>query len=187
VETPVHIDFEGEGASPSFSPMIEDHVAQLEKRFGRVTSCRVALKAPSHHHRTGIFEVHIHLSLPNGREVKVSRTSQDDERYTNPKFAIGDAFKRARRQLQDHVRRLQGQVKRHEGSPVGTVTKLDQEKGFGFLEASDGREIYFHQNSVLNGAFGRLKLGTRVSFSEEIGEKGPQASTVKLLGKHGLL
>jgi cold shock CspA family protein len=39
---------------------------------------------------------------------------------------------------------------------------------------------------VLDGAFSRLALGTRVIFAEEMGEKGPQASTVKLLLKHRL-
>jgi cold shock CspA family protein len=97
-----------------------------------------------------------------------------------------DAFKRARRQLQDQVRELQGQVKHHEGSPIGTVMRLDPSGEFGFLESSDGREIYFHRNSVLDGVFSRLAVGTRVTFAEEMGEKGQQASTVKLLGKHNL-
>ena len=34
--------------------------------------------------------------------------------------------------------------------------------------------------------FGRLSVGCRVTFAEEKGERGPQASTVKLLGKHRL-
>jgi cold shock CspA family protein len=48
-----------------------------------------------------------------------------------------------------------------------------------------GGEIYFHRNSVLNGGFSHLAVGSRVIFAEEMGEKGPQASTIKLLGKHG--
>jgi cold shock CspA family protein len=40
--------------------------------------------------------------------------------------------------------------------------------------------------SSINDAFPRLAVGTRVTFSEESGEKGPQASTVRLLGKHRL-
>jgi cold shock CspA family protein len=52
---------------------------------------------------------------------------------------------------------------------------------FGYLEAEDGHEVYFHRRAVLDGAFDRLTVGTRVSFVEEPGEKGPQASTVKLL------
>jgi cold shock CspA family protein len=77
-------------------------------------------------------------------------------------------------------------VKQHEGEPVGTVARLDASGEFGFIEVGDGREIYFHRNSVLNGAFDRLEPGARVLFAEEVGDKGPQASTVKPLGKHGL-
>ena len=64
--------------------------------------------------------------------------------------------------------------------------RLDDVDGFGFLASADGREIYFHRNSVLDNAFASLSPGQRVTFFEEIGEKGPQASTVKPLGKHGL-
>ena len=93
-------------------------------------------------------------------------------------------LKRARRKLQDRVRRMQGQVKTPERPPSGTVTKLGDE--FGFLEAADGHEVYFHRRSVLNDAFPRLKIGEQGTFVEELGEKGPQASTVKLQGKHRL-
>jgi cold shock CspA family protein len=60
---------------------------------------------------------------------------------------------------------------------------LDAAGEFGFLEAADGHEVYFHKNSVLDG-YDKLAIGTRVVFAEEQGEKGPQASTVKLPGKH---
>jgi cold shock CspA family protein len=161
-------------------------VEELERRFSRVTACRVVLKGPGGHHQTGgLYEVHIRLELPDGREVNIGRTPQADERHADLTFAIDDAFKRARRQLQDQVRKLQGQVKAHEGQPTGTVVRLDELGEFGFLETSDGREIYFHRNSVLDG-FEHLSVGSRVSFAEEMGEKGPQASTVRLLGKHGL-
>jgi cold shock CspA family protein len=187
METPTQIDFQGTGASPALRSMIEDHVKGLEDRFGRITACRIVVRAPGGHHRTGgLFEINVHLSLPNGREVKVTRTPQADERHADAEFAIADAFKRARRQLQDQVRRLQGKVKAHEATPIGKVTTIDAERGFGYLESADGREIYFHRNSVLNNAFARLRSGTRVLFSEEMGEKGPQASSVKLLGKHAL-
>jgi cold shock CspA family protein len=126
------------------------------------------------------------LALPNGREVNVARTAQQDERYTDVDFAINDTFKGARRRLQDHVRRMQGQVKTHEAQPIGTVIRLDPTGDSGFLETADSREIYFHKNSVLDGAFPRLSVGARVVFAEEAGDKGPQASTVRLSGKHGM-
>lgn len=187
MQTPIEIDFQGMPANPEARVTIAKHVDELEQRFGRVTAGRVVLKGPGGHHRTGgLYEVNIRLALPDGREVNVDRTAKTDERHSDLTFAINDAFKRARRQLQDHVRELQGQVKHHEGSPIGTVVRLDPSGEFGFLETSDGREIYFHRNSVLDSAFSSLAVGTRVTFTEEVGEKGPQASTVKLMGKHGL-
>jgi cold shock CspA family protein len=186
METPVEIDFQGMQGTPAERASIEAHVAKLEQRYGRVTACRVVIKGPGAHHRTGLYEINIRLALPDGREVNVARTPQADERYSDLPFAINDTFRRARRRLQDHVRRMEGQVKQHDGIPIGRVTKLDPSGGFGFLETADGREIYFHRNSVLDPGFSHLTIGARVSFAEEMGEKGPQASTVKLLGKHGL-
>lgn len=187
METPTQIDFQGMSASEHARRVITDHIAGLENRFGRLTTCRVVLKGPGEHHRTGgLYEVNIRLGLPDGREVNVGRTATQDERHADLDFALNDAFKRARRQLQDRVRRLQGAVKQKESQPIGTVVSIEPIDGFGILESADGREIYFHQNSVLDGSFPRLAPGTRVVFAEEMGEKGPQASTVKLLGKHGM-
>lgn len=187
MQTPVEIDFQGMSARSEIRDSIEKHVAELEQRYSRVTACRVVLKASGSHHQTGgLYEINIRLSLPNGREVNVERTSKADERHADLAFAINDAFKRARRRLQDHVRRLQGQVKQHDEQPIATVASLDASGEFGFLKATDGHEVYFHRNSVLNDAFNHLAVGTRVAFAEEMGGKGPQASTVKLLGKHAL-
>jgi cold shock CspA family protein len=187
MQTPLEIDFQGMAGTPSIENSINRHVAELEKRYGRATACRVVVKGPGGHHRTGgLCEVHIRLALPGGREVNVERTPPEDERYADLSFAIDNAFKRARRQLQDQVRRLQDQVKEHEGQPMGRVVWIDPSGEFGFLESADGREIYFHRNSVLEDAVSHLVSGSRVAFAEEAGEKGPQASTVKLLGKHKL-
>jgi cold shock CspA family protein len=58
------------------------------------------------------------------------------------------------------------------------------ESDHGFIAVSDGREIYFHRNSVTGGRFEDLKVGQEVRFSEGIGDKGPQAMSVRLVGKH---
>jgi len=186
METPAEIDFQGIEPSESVRQAVAAHIAGLEERCGRLTACRIVIKGPGGRHRAGgLYEVNIRLALPDGREVDVDRTPAADERHGDLNFAVNDAFKRARRQLQDKVRRMQGHVKDHEGAlPIGTVTRIDPGGEFGFLESADGREIYFHHNSVFDDAFSRLVKGTRVGFFEEAGEKGPQASTVKLLGKH---
>jgi cold shock CspA family protein len=184
MQTPVEIEFQGMDADPSVRDTIAKHVDELEQRFGRITAARVVLKAPGGHHRIGNYEINIRLALPDGREVLAGRTPDADERQSDLAFAVNDAFKHARRQLQDHVRRMQGQVKHHEAEPTARVARIDPSGEFGFLETGDGREIYFHRNSVLGGA--RLEEGARVTYAEEQGEKGPQASTVKLVGKHAL-
>jgi ribosome-associated translation inhibitor RaiA len=115
MQTPIKLDFQGMDATQGIRGAVAKHVSQLEERFGRVTAGRVVLKAPSGHHRTGgLYEINIHLALPEGREVNIGRTPQNDERYADLDFTLNDAFKRARRQLQDQVRKLQGQVKHHE-------------------------------------------------------------------------
>jgi cold shock CspA family protein len=185
MQTPVQIDFQDLDASPRTREAIAKHVHELEQRYGRVTACRVVLKGPGKHHRSGgLYEVNIRLSLPDGREADISRTPKVDERHSDLSFAINDAFKRARRRLQDQVRCLQGQVKQHNDQPIGRVVRLNELGASGTIEAADGQEIYFHRNSVLNNEFGKLKVGARVTYFEEAGVKGPQASTVKLLGKH---
>ncbi len=187
METPVKIDLQGMVATAELKDAIARHLQQFEERFGRITAARVALKTPSgRHHTGGLFEINIHLALPEGREVNVGHTRQDDERYADLQFALNHTFKRARRQLQDRARRLEGQIKSHEGQPVGIVRRLDPLGEFGFIETTDGREVYFHRNSVLNGDFSRLTVNAHVAFAEETGVKGPQASTVRLLRKHRL-
>jgi ribosome-associated translation inhibitor RaiA len=116
METPLQIDLQGIDAKEPIHAAIAKHVAQLEERSGRLIGGRVVVKAPSGHHRTGgLYEISVHLSLPEGREVNIGHTPQNDERYADIEFALNDAFKRARRQLQDEVRKMQGQVKTHEG------------------------------------------------------------------------
>ncbi|MEE9542924.1 MAG: cold shock domain-containing protein [Thermodesulfobacteriota bacterium] len=78
-------------------------------------------------------------------------------------------------------------MKIHEVQPHGRISELFTDEGYGTIESSDGMEIYFHRNSVLNADFDKLEIGTEVRFVEEAGEKGPQASTVKVIGKHHLV
>jgi len=109
MQTPPEIQFQGLTATPAIRDIIDRHVAELEQLSGRITACRVAVKAPSQHHRKGgLYEVHVRLELPDGREVNVERTPTADERYADLTFAIDDAFKHARRQLQDQVAALRG-------------------------------------------------------------------------------
>ena len=116
MQTPVEIEYQDVVGTPAIQDLVVNHVNKLEQRYGRVTACRVIVKGPgSRHHSGGLYEINIRLALPQGREVNVGRTATADERHADLLFAVNDAFKRARRRLQDQARRLQGQVKHHEG------------------------------------------------------------------------
>jgi cold shock CspA family protein len=123
------------------------------------------------------------MTVPGG-ELVVGREPDEHQAHEDVYVAVRDAFDEACRQLEAYVSRSRREVKTHEATPHGRITELFADKGFGKIEGSDGREIYFHKNSVLNADFGKLEIGTEVRFAEEEGDQGPQASTVKVVGKH---
>jgi cold shock CspA family protein len=114
----------------------------------------------------------------------VTREPSQHTAYRDIQVALRDAFDSARRQLEDYVRRQRRDVKAHEIAPHARVSQLFPKEGYGFLTTPDGREIYFHRHSVLHDEFDQLQIGTEVTFVEEEGKKGPQASTVRPVGRH---
>ena len=169
--------------SEAIESKIREKTAKLESFYERIMSCRVVVEAPHRRHRKGkLYHVRIDMTAPGG-EIVINREPSRHASHKDVYVAIRDAFDAARRKLQDFARRQRGTQKVHEPPPLARVTKLFQEKGFGFLETPDGREIYFHSNSVLEPGFDTLEIGTEVVFAEEQGADGPQASTVKLAGK----
>ena len=67
--------------------------------------------------------------------------------------------------------------------PSAKISQMFED--YGFLETLDGREVYFHSNSVVNNKFDKLAVGIEVSYVERMGDEGPQASTVKVKAKSG--
>ncbi len=155
---------------------IRQKAEKLDKFYDRIIRCRVVVESPHHRHHTGrLYNVHIKLAVP-GAELIVKREPNEDL-YV----AIRDSFNAARRELEDFVRRRRGDVKHHEGLPYARISALFPEKGYGFLLTPENREIYFHEHSVINRDFRHLKVGMEVRFTEEKGEKGPQATSVTVI------
>lgn len=113
-----------------------------------------------------------------GAELAVSNRSAE-----NLKAALLDAFDAARRQLEDHTHRMQCETKRH-NEPIARVSKIFREGGYGFLTTPEGRELYFHRNAVLGRDFDKLEVGTEIRYDEEMGEAGPQATSVKVIDNY---
>ncbi len=61
----------------------------------------------------------------------------------------------------------------------GTIKKLIRDRGFGFIHAEDGKEIFFHRTSLQLLDFDDLREGQNVQFEVERGEKGPRAANVR--------
>lgn len=117
MQTGLKIDFHGSEPSEALAQKIEEFVDELERVYGRLTACHVGIESPGHHQRKGgQFRVRIHLTLPDGHEITVGTTPAADKRHADALFAVTDAFRRAKRQLQDRVRKMQGQVKTHQAT-----------------------------------------------------------------------
>jgi cold shock CspA family protein len=187
MKLPIQITFHNMPHDEAIESEIRAHVEWLDQYYDRIMSCRIVVDRPHRHHKEGnIYHVRIDLKLP-GAELVVKREPSEHTDYKSLEIMIRDAFDEARRQLEDHVRQQRGQVKSHEPMPHARVGRLFRDAGYGFLETSDGREIYFHRNSVLDAPFESLEAGTEVRFVEELGDKGPQASAVRPVGRHGHL
>lgn len=112
METPLRITFQNTPSSDAIRALIEEQVAHLDRIFERITACEVHFRLPDGNHRNGgLYEVRIHLMLPGGVSIDVDRTPGLDERFSDPQFAVADAFRRARRRLQDQAKLLRNEVK----------------------------------------------------------------------------
>jgi len=75
MQTPAEVEFEGVQVSAELRTAIDQHIAELESRFGRITAARVEVRGPGERHQTGgQYLVSIRLALPDGCEVNVGRT-----------------------------------------------------------------------------------------------------------------
>jgi CspA family cold shock protein len=61
----------------------------------------------------------------------------------------------------------------------GTVKQIMRERGFGFISAEDGTEIFFHRSELQDVDFNELKEGDHLEFSVTKGDKGPKATNIK--------
>lgn len=187
LQLPLQLVFRNLDPSPAIEAKIRERVGKLDLYYDQIMSCRVAVEAPhKHHHKGKLYHVRINLTVPD-KELVVSREPDQHHAHEDVYVAIRDAFDAMRRQLEDYARRRRGKVKHHEAPPHGRIAKLFPEEGYGNIETLDGRLVYFHQNSVVDTDFSKLETGSEVRFVEEMGEKGPQASTVYVIGRHHIV
>jgi len=172
---PLQITAKGMEIEESIREEIAERASKLDKFYDRIMRCKVVVEEPKRHQHEGkLYGVHIIMTIP-GVEVVTNRRNNEDLLV-----AIRDSFQAARRKLEDLSREQRGDVKKHEWPALGLINALFQDKGYGFITSPEGYDVYFHQNSVVNTDFRKLTVGMEVRFNEEMGDKGPQASSVLL-------
>jgi hypothetical protein len=123
MELPLQITYRGIESSDALSRLIRREGAKLELFFNRIVSCRVLVEREQRHLREGApFRLRIDLEVP-GTELTVdtarsirapgaddetpvrSKSDEIDAMHKDPELTVRDAFRRARRRLQDYTRR----------------------------------------------------------------------------------
>jgi hypothetical protein len=98
-------------SSPALVETIEKWVARLEHLEPRIHRIQVVVELPHRHQRSGqVFHVRLEIALPD-RTIVVGREPEIDGAHTDAYVAIADAFRAARRQLQDVIQIRRGDVK----------------------------------------------------------------------------
>lgn len=187
MKIPLQINFRHMDPSDAFEKKIREKAQKLDQFSDHIMSCRVTVDLEHKHHKQGnLFSIKLDITVP-GKEIVIDRRPDKHHAHEDPYVTLRDSFDAAKRQLEDYVRKLRGKVKVHETAPHGKVKSLFPYENYGLIETPDSREIYFHRNSVINKSFDELTEGDAVRFSEEMGDNGPQASTVHVEGKHHVI
>ena len=195
---PVQVTFRNMEKHAGLDEYVQKEAAKLERFYNRISSCRVMVERAQKAASSKLYHVRIDLGVPNGelvvkhlpslhgtlkdtQETRSRREAASVLAHKTPKRAIHEAFEEMARRLQDYTRRQNGSVKSRQRMQEATVKEILPGEGYGFLETPGGHTVYFHEASVLDGHFAQLRTGARVSFDEEMGDKGPQATTVKAI------
>ncbi|MGJ3247365.1 MAG: HPF/RaiA family ribosome-associated protein [Elainellaceae cyanobacterium] len=187
MNVPLEISYRHVDKTEALESLIREKVEKLESVCDHISSCRIAIEKPHDHPSSGTpYRVRIDLRVPPGHELAVDKSPDRGTQYEPLETLIREAFDAARRQLIELNERQHNEVKHHDDQSMGAiVTKLFPEDDYGFIKTLEGREVYFHRNSVLNNDFDRLEIGTGVRMFVTEGEKGLQASTVQIVNKPG--
>ena len=171
MQQPVQITFKDLNHSEQLSELIHEKTDKLQQFFENIISCHIVVEqTQKHKHQGKLHNVRINLSVP-GKELIATNNEHE-----NVHIAIRDAFDNLRRQLEDHARKVHGEVKPHPEILHGKVVRLFED--FGFIEGINGTEYYFNAANLTHPKFNKLSIGNNVQFIEAVGDDGLQAHRV---------
>lgn len=102
MQTPLQLAFQDIPHSDAVETRVRDEAAKLEHFFDRITSMRVVVARPQHrHHKGDTYQIRIHMTVPGASDIVVNREPGVDGAHEDIYVTIRDAFRAARRMLQD--------------------------------------------------------------------------------------
>lgn len=161
----------------SWQEKIQEEKERLTRHHpGLILSLRVTIEETTHHKQGG-YEVRLVAAVPN--DTVVVKKKGD-----SVKPLLVDAFDKFGLQLKELQRKRRQTVKTPEivaeiSGGTGVIKNLSPFESYGFIVASDGREVYFHENALKDLVMDDLAEGDSVSFGLTEGNKGPQATWVR--------
>lgn len=173
-------------ATPVLEQLIREQAAKLDTFYDQIVSCHVMVGVTHRRIPTAAgFHVRIDLTVPGG-ELYVGREPGSPRDHEDVYAAVREAFRQMRRRLQEYGERQRGELKAQadDEQEHARVRVYFPQRGYGFLETVDGRDVYFHRNAVLEGAH-EIRVGQEVRFHEVPANDGMQASTVSIVGREG--
>src|SRR5256886_14049950 len=192
LQVPLEIAFHNIESSHWAEQEIRARVAELERLYGRLVSCRVRIDQRARNLSGTIPPVvHIELGIPGRNDLVVSHEPEHLLRkYRHPDLhkAINEAFRIAERQLLDLKEQRDGRTKASdhdaENQSLGQVAEIAPEQDFGFLLTKEGGLLYFHRNALLSGDFDQLEVGEYGYYKQDVGDTGPIATKVRVKSKN---
>jgi ribosome-associated translation inhibitor RaiA len=110
----LQITFRNMESSPALETRIRELARRLEKFSEQIIRCQVVVAAPHHqrHEQGALFRCRIELAVPR-KEIVIDNTHMNDPAHEDAHVAVRDAFRAARRQLQDYAKIRRRAVKQH--------------------------------------------------------------------------
>jgi ribosome-associated translation inhibitor RaiA len=109
MQVPLQVAFDGVQHSDAVEARIREEVEKLEQFNGKIVSARVVVAKPQRrHHKGDTFQIRVYLVVPDVPDIAVTRDPAADGAHEDVYVTIRDAFKTARRQLQDAAAKRTG-------------------------------------------------------------------------------
>jgi len=132
MQVPIQISYRDVPVSEALSALIRAEAEKLEKYYQGIIACRVVVEHAYSHQQNGApYHIGIVMEVPGmeltitdepnlgqhlraNETTRVRKSAEVEQDHKDAQVAVRDAFRKAKRRLQDYAQRRQGDVKTHE-------------------------------------------------------------------------